>query len=68
MGSTGFRKGPAAFIFFRVRIVDTQKRYCATLNVGGPFGLLTSDGVSCNGAGETDAGGGVAVLVDNRYI
>ena len=32
-GSTGRRKGPASFNFFRDRTVDWQNRYCATVRV-----------------------------------
>lgn len=61
-GSTGCRKGPVSFIFFKVRIVDVENRHCAVVRVGSParavgVGRRTVD----NGSGD-DAGGEVPVF------
>jgi hypothetical protein len=57
-GSTGRRKGEASFTFFKLRMVDWQKRNCALLRVDGG-GVGGGIGVP---AIETaaEAGGGVA--------
>ena len=67
-GSTGFRNGTEAFIFFSERMVDMQNRCWATLSVD-TFDLLASKLFSAaSGGGDTDAGGGVAVFNETTNI
>ena len=72
MGSTGRRKGPASFSFFRVRTVDWQKRNWAVLKDDSPLANAEETPLPLTGVtplrcieDEAEAGGGVADLQDN---
>lgn len=64
MGSTGRRKGPDSFIFFKMRTVDVQNFHCCTLNVGGPVGAAGVKAGAATGAESgVGAGGGEVIVV-----